>query len=247
MRLSVSARFFTYDPMNPLPTTGGALLLSEEFRPGPLDQTAVEVREDVLVFTTEPLTEDVEVTGRVRAVLFAATDRPSTDWVARLCDVDETGVSRNVADGVVRVRAAVPGEASEHVVDLWSTSIVFRAGHRIRVQATSSNFPRGDRNLNTGEPEESATTGRVTRQQTPHAPPASSCPWCLQPDRERWESLPIRCRWARRRSSHVGSVEGRQASCGGGDDLPRAPVPRKRSGEDSSVSRPTRFRSTGLR
>ncbi|MFF8395259.1 CocE/NonD family hydrolase [Streptomyces sp. NPDC016172] len=164
------AEEFTYDPMDPVPTTGGALLMSDEFRPGPLDQTAVEGREDVLVFTTEPLTEDVEVTGRVRAVLFAATDGPSTDWVARLCDVDENGVSRNVTDGIVRVRAATPGEAAEHVVDLWSTSIVFRTGHRIRVQLTSSNFPRWDRNLNTGEPEEDATTARVARQQVFHDP-----------------------------------------------------------------------------
>ncbi|WP_274383870.1 CocE/NonD family hydrolase [Saccharothrix deserti] len=164
------AEEFTYDPMDPVPTTGGALFMSDEFRPGPLDQTVVEAREDVLVFTTEPLPEDVEVTGRVRAVLFAATDGPSTDWVARLCDVDENGVSRNVADGIVRVRAATPGEAAEHVVDLWSTSIVFRAGHRIRVQVTSSNVPRWDRNLNTGEPEESATTARVARQQVFHDP-----------------------------------------------------------------------------
>ncbi|MEU3614415.1 CocE/NonD family hydrolase [Streptomyces sp. NPDC006872] len=170
------AEEFTYDPMDPVATTGGALLVgggllnADEFRPGPLDQAAVEAREDVLVFTTEPLTEDVEVTGRVRAVLFAATDGPSTDWVARLCDVDERGVSRGVTDGIVRVRAATPGEAAEHVVDLWSTSIVFRAGHRIRVQVTSSNFPRWDRNLNTGEPEESATTARVARQQVFHDP-----------------------------------------------------------------------------
>jgi putative CocE/NonD family hydrolase len=153
---------FAYDPMDPVPTTGGALLLTDDFRPGPLNQASVEAREDVLVFTTEPLTEDVEVTGRVRAVLFAATDGPSTDWVARLCDVDEHGVSRNVTDGIVRIRAAIPGEPAEHVVDLWSTSIVFRAGHRIRVQITSSNFPRWDRNLNTGEPEESATTATHT-------------------------------------------------------------------------------------
>ncbi|NIY70786.1 CocE/NonD family hydrolase [Streptomyces malaysiensis] len=156
---------FTYDPMDPVPTVGGAGLLADAFRPGPLDQAAVEARKDVLVFTTEPLTEDVEVTGRVRAVLFAATDAPSTDWVARLCDVDEHGVSRNVTDGIVRVREASQGEPAEHVVDMWSTSIVFRAGHRIRVQVTSSNFPRWDRNLNTGEPEESATTARVARQQ----------------------------------------------------------------------------------
>ncbi|MGY0063603.1 CocE/NonD family hydrolase [Streptomyces sp. LZ34] len=155
---------FSYDPMDPVLTTGGALLMSDEFRPGPLDQAAVEAREDVLVFTAEPLAEDVEVTGRIRAVLFAATDRPSTDWVVRLCDVDQTGVSRNVADGILRVRAT-PGEPAEHVVNLWSTSIVFRAGHRIRVQVTSSNFPRWDRNLNTGGPEESAITAREARQQ----------------------------------------------------------------------------------
>ncbi|WUB67578.1 hypothetical protein OG852_47945 [Streptomyces sp. NBC_00582] len=89
---------FTYDPMDPVPTVGGALLLTDDFRPGPLDQTAVEAREDVLVFTTEPRAEDVEATGRVEAVLFAATDGPSTDWVARLCDVDEHGLSRNVTD-----------------------------------------------------------------------------------------------------------------------------------------------------
>ncbi|MGW3750779.1 CocE/NonD family hydrolase [Streptomyces sp. NPDC005134] len=161
---------FTYDPMDPVPTTGGALLLSDEFRPGPLDQAVVEAREDVLVFTTEPLTEDMEVTGQVRALLFAATDGPSTDWVARLCDVDENDVSHNVADGIVRVRETTPGEPAEHVVDLWSTSIDFRAGHRIRVQVTSSNFPRWDRNLNTGEPEETATTPRVAHQQIFHDP-----------------------------------------------------------------------------
>ncbi|MFE7899440.1 CocE/NonD family hydrolase [Streptomyces sp. NPDC057424] len=161
---------FAYDPVDPAPTTGGALLMTDEFRAGPLDQTAVEAREDVLVFTTEPLAEDLEVTGRVRVVLFAATDGPSTDWVARLCDVDEDGVSRNVTDGIVRVRAATPGEAAEHVVDLWSTSLVFRTGHRIRVQVTSSNFPRWDRNLNTGEPEETATTARVAHQQVFHDP-----------------------------------------------------------------------------
>ncbi|MEU1180861.1 CocE/NonD family hydrolase [Streptomyces sp. NPDC005820] len=144
--------------------------MTDDFRPGPLDQTAVEAREDVLVFTTEPLTKDVEVTGRVRAVLFASTDGSSTDWVARLCDVDEHGVSRNVTDGIVRVREATPGESAEHVVDLWSTSIVFRAGHRIRLQVTSSNFPRGDRNLNTGKSEESATTARAARQQIFHDP-----------------------------------------------------------------------------
>lgn len=113
---------FRYDPMDPAPTTGGALYMSDDFRPGPLDQSGVEAREDVRVFTTEPLAEDVEVTGRVRAVLFAATDGPSTDWVARLCDVDENGVSRNVVDGIVRVRATRVNPRRARPPAEWPTS-----------------------------------------------------------------------------------------------------------------------------
>jgi hypothetical protein len=224
------AEEFTYDPMDPVPTTGGALLLSDEFRPGPLDQTAVEGREDVLVFTTEPLTEAVEVTGRVRAVLFAATDGPSTDWVARLCDVDENGVSRNVADGIVRVRAA-------HRARRPSTS--WTCGRPASSSGRGTGY--GSRSPPATSPAGTATSTRASPRKPPPRPGwrtsrsstippgrrASSCPWCLQPDRERGESPPIRCSGGQgRRSSHVGSVEGRQAPCGGGDDLPRAPAPR---------------------
>jgi putative CocE/NonD family hydrolase len=154
---------YVYDPADPVITHGGALLMSSEFTAGAFDQSRVEQRSDVVVFTTEPLAEDLEVTGRVRVSLFAATDGPSTDWVARLCDVDGEGVSRNVTDGILRVHGT-PGHIAEHEIDLWSTSIVFRAGHRIRVQVTSSNFPRWDRNLNTGEPLDTATRMRAARQ-----------------------------------------------------------------------------------
>lgn len=159
---------FVYDPADPVITTGGAIFMTSEFRAGPLDQARVEARSDVLVYSGDPLDADVEVTGRVRAVLHAATDAPSTDWVVRLCDVDPDGVSRNVVDGVLRVTAPA-GEPGEHVVDLWSTSHVFRAGHRMRVHVTSSNFPRWDRNLNTGEPIDRATTSRPARQTVRHA------------------------------------------------------------------------------
>lgn len=158
---------YVYDPADPVPTHGGALLMASDFRQGPLDQARVERRPDVLVYTTGPLADDLEVTGRVSVRLFASSDAPSTDWVARLCDVDADGISRNVTDGVVRV-SATPGEVAEHVVDLWSTSIVFRAGHRIRVQVTSSNFPRWDRNPNTGESSRTATTFRPARQSVHH-------------------------------------------------------------------------------
>jgi putative CocE/NonD family hydrolase len=159
---------FVYDPSDPVITTGGAILMSSEFRAGPLDQARVEARSDVLVYSTDPLDEDVEVTGRVRAVLHATTDAPSTDWVVRLCDVDPDGVSRNVVDGILRVTAPA-GEQAEHVVDLWSTSHVFRAGHRMRVHVTSSNFPRWDRNLNTGEPIDSGTAARPAQQTVGHS------------------------------------------------------------------------------
>jgi putative CocE/NonD family hydrolase len=158
---------YVYDPADPVPTTGGALFMSTEFRPGPLDQARVEARPDVLVYTTEPLAEDMEVTGRIRAFIHAATDAPTTDWVVRLCDVDTDGVSRNIVDGIVRALTS-PGEFGEHEVDLWSTSHVFRAGHRLRLHVTSSNFPRWDRNLGTGDPVDEGTHSRPARQEIAH-------------------------------------------------------------------------------
>lgn len=140
---------FTYDPRNPVPTVGGATFMP--YPPaGSFDQRVVEERDDVLVFTTGVLTEDVEVTGRITASLTAATDGPTTDWVVRLCDVHPDGRSYNVVDGITRVRTT-PGEASTVEVDLWSTSMLFKQGHRIRVQVTSSCFPRWDRNPNTAD------------------------------------------------------------------------------------------------
>jgi putative CocE/NonD family hydrolase len=140
---------FTYDPQKPVPTVGGATVMLHP-PAGSLDQAVVEGRDDVLVFTTDVLTEDVEVTGRVTATLTAATDSPTTDWVVRLCDVHPDGRSYNVVDGISRV-ATEPGLASTVEVDLWSTSMLFKKGHRVRVQVTSSCFPRWDRNPNTAD------------------------------------------------------------------------------------------------
>lgn len=154
---------YLYDPADPVLTRGGTLVMSGEYPPGPFDQRVVEERADVLTYTSAPLTEDLEVTGRIRMRLHAATDGPSTDWVVRLCDVDTDGVSRNLCDGILRTHGA-PGEPGDHDIDLWSTSNVFLAGHRIRVQVTSSNFPRWDRNLNTGEASQHAVDIRTARQ-----------------------------------------------------------------------------------
>lgn len=158
---------YVYDPADPVITRGGNLVMIDDYPAGQFDQRDIERRADVLTYTSEPLAENLEVTGRIRMRLHAATDAPSTDWVVRLCDVDTEGVSRNIVDGIVRVRGT-SGEPAEHEIDLWSTSNVFLAGHRIRVQVTSSNFPRWDRNLNTGEPARTAVTMRTAQQTVFH-------------------------------------------------------------------------------
>ena len=160
---------YRYDPADPVGTHGGQILMASEYPPGPFDQRRVEQRADVLVYTGAPLPADLEVTGRVRVALVAASSAPGTDWVARLCDVDPDGISRNLADGIVRIRA-VPGEPAEHEIDLWSIGHVFRRGHRLRVQITSSNFPRWDRNLNTGTATGTGTTMAVADQTVYHDP-----------------------------------------------------------------------------
>jgi len=150
---------FTYDPNNPVPTHGGALLMAPEFPDGPRDQRAIEARPDVLTFTTPPLERDTEVTGPVQVELWASSSAPDTDFVARLVDVFPDGRAYNLTDGIIRARyrserpsLLEPGQPYRFLIDLWATSNVFKAGHRIRLQVTSSNFPRWDRNPNTGHP-----------------------------------------------------------------------------------------------
>lgn len=154
----VGAISFRYDPANPVPTRGGCNLTIPS---GPMDQRPVEDRPDVLVFTTEPLAEPLEVTGRIFAELFVSSDSPDTDFTAKLTDVYPDGRSMLLCDGILRVRNREgfdredfmePGEVYQARVDLWSTSIIFNRGHRIRVAISSSNAPRFDPNPNTGAP-----------------------------------------------------------------------------------------------
>ena len=151
---------YVYDPQAPCPTMGGSILAPVTLPRGPVDQAPLLGRSDVLVYTSEPLPTDLEVTGHVRAVLYAATDALDTDWMVKLCEVDFEGRTFNVCDGVVRARfrcsldapTLVPPAAVErYEIDLSATSMVFRAGHCLRVLVTSSDFPRYDRNPNTGE------------------------------------------------------------------------------------------------
>ncbi len=151
---------FTLDPEDPVPTTGGTLLLPGRYTRGPREQSPVEARSDVLVFTTERLQADLEITGRVRFNAWIASETPDTDVVAKVCDVHPDGRSYNVVDGIQRARfrdglysprPLTPGEPTPVEVDLWSTSHVFLAGHRIRLQVAASDFPRYDRCPGSGE------------------------------------------------------------------------------------------------
>ena len=176
---------YSYNPDEPVPTLGGNHSvgpynpgLYEHALPGPYDQRPVERRDDMLVYTSDVLEKDLEVTGPVMARLFAASDAPDTDFVARLCDVYPDGRSINIAEGVLRARfrdrnwakprLLEPGQVCEYLIDLQATSNVFVAGHRIRLDVTSSNFPLWDRNLNSGEPLATGTTVRLARQTIHH-------------------------------------------------------------------------------
>jgi putative CocE/NonD family hydrolase len=150
---------FVYDPRNPFPTTGGRHIEMGGVVPGPKNQIYVEQRNDVLCYTTSELTEGVEVTGWVKLHLYAATSAKDTDFTAQLIDVHPDGRAYNMADGVIRARyrksifspeLVTPGEVDEYTISLGVTSHLFKKGHRIRVDISSSNFPAWDRNMNTG-------------------------------------------------------------------------------------------------
>ena len=152
---------FVYDPANPVPTVGGPLCCDPVHLPaGPRDQSEVEKRPDVLVYSTTPMEQDTEVTGPVSLDLFAASSATDTDFTAKLLDVWPNGYAQNLTEGILRApfrestsgepKPLEPGKIYEYKIDLWSTSNVFLKGHRIRLEVSSSNFPRFDRNLNTG-------------------------------------------------------------------------------------------------
>lgn len=148
---------FVYDPNEPVPTLGGCNL--GKCPTGPHDQTEAEKRQDVLVFTSDALTSPLEATGPVKVVLYAASSATDTDWTAKLVDVYPDGRPINLCDGILRARyresadkpsLIEPGKVYCYDIDLWVTSNVFLPGHKIRVEISSSNFPRFDRNPNTG-------------------------------------------------------------------------------------------------
>ena len=158
---------YQYDPKNPVPTIGGANLMIKK---GPMDQRAIGDRKDVLKFSTGPLKAPVEVTGPVTVELWAESDAPDTDFMAKLIDVYPDGTERLVLDSAVRARfrdgadhevMMKKGDVYKFKLNLWSTSLIFNTGHRIAIHVTSSNDPRFDPNPNTGHPLRADSETRV--------------------------------------------------------------------------------------
>lgn len=175
---------FVYDPGNPVPTIGGAICCdSKILPPGPLDQTPVERRPDVLVYTSHSLREPMEVTGPVRVVLYVATSANDTDFTAKLVDVQPDGRPLLICDGIQRLRYRLSLDKPVFVrrntayrinIDAGVTSYVFEPGHRLRLEVSSSNFPKFDRNLNSMRPNAEETRISKARQTVFHDPRYSS-------------------------------------------------------------------------
>ena len=169
---------YLYDPDNPVPSLGGNNCCGTPTPAGPVDQRPIEQRRDVLVYTSDFLEEELEVTGPLKLVLYASSDAPDTDFVAKLVDVYPDGKAINIAEGILRARyrdgpnRPLPLQKNrvyELSVDLVDTSNAFLPGHRIRLDLTSSHFPQFDRNPNTGEPFGTSRTARPAQQTVHHS------------------------------------------------------------------------------
>ncbi len=169
---------YDYDPNHPVPSTGGNNCCGTPTLSGPRDQRPLEKRNDVLSYTSEPMRDELEITGPVKVVLVASSDAPDTDFVGKLIDVYPDGRAISLCEGVLRARyreglgkpkLLEPGKTYELPIQLTGTSNVFLPGHRIRVDITSSHFPEFDRNPNTGKPVGRSADARTARQTIYHA------------------------------------------------------------------------------
>ncbi len=173
---------FSYDPMDPVPTVGGANNFGARYLPagvGPRDQRPVLERADVRTFVSDPMREPMEVTGHVRVMLHVSSSARDTDFTAKLMDMRPDGSAMLLTDGIIRAQhrhgdgvpvLLTPGEAVQLEIDLALISYEFQPGHRIGLAISSSNFPRFDRNLNTGGDPIHADTGVVADQAVYHDP-----------------------------------------------------------------------------
>jgi len=176
---------FFADPADPVPTRGGATLLHPAIPRGAIDQGPNEDRRDLLCYTSAPFTAPYTIIGPVSVVLHASSSAPDTDFVARLVDVWPDGRAINITDGIIRAsaresypapgtfaftapRPIEPGQVYEYAIDCWATALTLPPGHRLRVEIASSNFPRWDRNPQTGEDSATTTQMVTARQQIFH-------------------------------------------------------------------------------
>jgi putative CocE/NonD family hydrolase len=171
---------FAYDPMDPVPSHGGNVCCTgNAVQGGALDQRTMEKRPDILVYTTEPLKEGIEVSGPIDATLFVSSDAKDTDFTIKLIDVEPDGPAYNLDETIQRMRYRngydkplawmQPGQVYKFSFQPMNTSNYFAAGHRIRIEISSSNFPRFDRNLNTGGNNYDESKGVVAHNQVHHS------------------------------------------------------------------------------
>lgn len=172
------ADHFTYDPMNPVPSYGGNVCCTgNAVNGGAYDQRKMEARADILVYSTEPLKEGIEVSGNIEVTLYVSSDAKDTDFTAKLIDVDADGAAFNLDETILRARYRdgfdkkvwmENGKVYKLTLSPMVTSNYFAAGHRLRIEVSSSNFPRFDRNLNTGGNNYDEATGVVARNMVHH-------------------------------------------------------------------------------
>lgn len=169
---------FRYDPAHPVPSQGGHSCCGPPLTPmGPADQRSVERRDDVLVYSTPPLERPVEAVGPITVTLYAASSAPDTDFTAKLVDVHPDGKAMILNDGIIRASyresnteptPIEPGKVYRYRIEVWPTANLFKRGHRIRLEISSSSFPAYDRNLNTGAPFGTSAEMRVANQTIYH-------------------------------------------------------------------------------
>jgi hypothetical protein len=169
---------FVYDPVNPVPSVGGHSCCAWTSGPqGQFDQSAIEQRPDILVFTSAALDQAMEVTGPVTVDLYARSSAPDTDFTAKLVDVYPDGTAVNLSNGIERAsyRSSLsdpapitPGEVYEYKINVWPTSNLFGKGHKIRLEISSSDYPQFAPNPNTGEPFGASAATQVANQTILH-------------------------------------------------------------------------------
>jgi putative CocE/NonD family hydrolase len=171
---------FVYDPMNPVPTHGGGFCcLGADYKAGALDQRSLETRSDILVYSSGPLKEGIEVSGPIDVTLYVSSDAKDTDFTLKLIEVLPDGTAYNIEENIQRVRY-LEGYTKPPVwmekdkvykvtLQPMQTSNYFAAGHQLRIEVSSSNFPRFDRNLNTGGENYNESQGVVAHNEVHHS------------------------------------------------------------------------------